>query len=209
MKNSLQSLLRNYDQILVWIMLAFLAMHIGNHLALAWGADAHIAVMDKLRSVYRFPVFEVLLVVGIIIQTRAGILQMRKFGPLKTKGKLRVLVWTGLYLIIFLVIHLSAVGFARFARGIDTNLYFGVAGYRFLPAMLFFYPYYFLAVFSAFAHIGSVLWLRKRAKEPRRANALFWTGIVSGLVIAIAITLLASGQLFEFDVPASYLDVYR
>ncbi len=197
-----------YDKALLWLMLAFFAAHMINHLSLAFGATAHIALMEALRTLYRFPVLEALLIWGILRQVAAGVRQMRRFGPLKSKGRFAVLSWSGLYLIGFLIIHLTAVAFGRYVQDVDTNLYFASAGYRSLPAALFFYPYYALAVFAAFAHFGSVIWLRTRASKPAFANTAYRLGLYGGAALALIITLLMSGLLTAFDIPQEYLNAY-
>lgn len=198
-----------YDRALMWVVLVFFVVHMGNHLAIYMGADAHIAVMDALRAVYRFPVIEILLIWAILRQTLAGIRQLRRFGVKKPKGVLRVLVYTGIYLIGFLGIHISAISVGRYWLGLDTNIYFGGAGYRSMPAALIFYPYYFLAVLSGFAHWGAVLWMRNRAKSPDRAMTQFRILTLIGLAMAVIITLGVSGVLSPFAIPDIYLDTYR
>ena len=65
-------------------------------------------------------------------------------------------IWTGLYLAIFFIIHLSAVLGGRYFLHLDTNFYFGVAGLNTFPLSLFFVPYYGLAIISFFGHVASI-----------------------------------------------------
>jgi len=197
------------DRVLVITLVLFFGLHMANHLAIVGGAGVHIAIMDGLRHLYRFPIFEVLLIGAVIWQVRAGIKQLRRFPLSKVRGKFRVLTVSGLYLIAFLVIHMGAVYAGRIFAGLDTNLYFAAAGYRVSPFMLFFYPYYFLAVWAGFAHLGSVLWLRKRADQPALADRTYWGAILFGLIAALIISFGISGALAPFDVPDLYLDNYR
>ncbi len=194
-----------YDKALLWVMLIFFAAHMGNHLAILWGAQAHLAVMDVLRVVYRYPIVELILIWAIFRQVVAGIKQMRRFGPFKSKGRFRVLVWSGIYLIAFMIIHLSATAANRYVLGVDTNLYFATAGYRSLIASLFFYPYYFLAVVASFAHLGAVVWLRQRAVRPVFADRVYVGAVLSGIAIAAILTLFLSGLVADFPIPESYL----
>jgi hypothetical protein len=197
-----------YDKALLWLLLTFVTAHLVNHLIIAFGAPAHIAVMDGLRDVYRNPLVEILLIWGIARQIWAGIRQLRRFGIRKPKGPMRVLILTGLYLIFFLVIHISAVLQARWT-GVDTNLYFGTAGYRVWPIMLFFYPYYFTAIFCVFAHTGTVLWMRTRAKDAPRAQTIYRTFNILGLVMATILTLMLSGLFTDFTIPQAYLASFQ
>ena len=198
-----------FDRLLLTILLLFFTLHIVNHLMIISGATVHIAIMEKLRLLYRFPVFELLLIIAVALQTRAGIRQLRRFPTNKVRGPFRVLTWSGLYLIAFVIIHMSSVYIGRIVMGFDTNLYFAAAGYRVFPFNLFFYPYYFVAVFAAFAHLGAVLWLRKRAQQPVMARRLLWGAMAIGLCAAIIITLGISGVLTPFEIPGAYLDTYR
>jgi hypothetical protein len=65
-------------------------------------------------------------------------------------------IWTGLYLAFFFIIHLSAILGGRLFLHLDTNFYFGVAGLNSFPFILFFIPYYGLAILSFFGHIASI-----------------------------------------------------
>ncbi len=198
-----------YDRALMWLILGFFVLHMGNHLFVLLGDGPHIAVMDALRVVYRFPILEALLLWSIYRQIRAGIRQTKRFGLKKPRGVLAVLVWSGLYLIGFLVIHMSAVTVARYALGLDTNIYFGAAGYHVMPFALFFYPYYFLAILAGFTHWGAVLWLRNRARDPKRAMTQFRTLTFIGVVMACLVTLGMGGHLGGLTIPDTYLATYR
>lgn len=198
-----------YDKALMWLVLAFFAAHILNHLAIYAGAQAHIAVMDTLRVIYRMPLIELILIWAITRQAWAGIKQSRRFGPLKSKGRFRMLSWSGLYLIGFLLIHIGAITVARYIQGLDTNIYFGAAGYRVWPFMYWFYPYYFLAIFLAFSHAGAVLWLRTRAKNAKKADRFYKAGIILGLTFGVLITLGVSGTSVAYDIPSLYTDSFR
>jgi len=70
----------------------------------------------------------------------------------------RLQIWTGLYLAIFLVIHVSVVLVGRFILHLDTNFYFGVAGLNSFPFSLFFilYPLLWTGNYFLFGHIDAV-----------------------------------------------------
>ena len=197
------------DRLLLISLMLFFTLHITNHLIIISGAATHILIMEKMRVLYRFPVFEGLLILAVTLQTRAGIRQLRRFPTRKVRGRFRVLTLSGLYLIAFVVIHMGSVYAGRIFMGVDTNLYFAAAGYRVFPFNLFFYPYYFTAIFAAFAHLGAVLWLRRRAAQPIIADRLYWGALTTGLCAATLITLGISGTFAPFEIPDSYLDTYR
>lgn len=183
-------------------MMAFFAAHMINHLVIYLGSEAHLAFMETLRAVYRFPLVELLLIWAILRQILAGIRQLKRFG-IKSKGRFTVLVYSGLYLIFFLALHLSAIGIARYVQGVDTNLYFALAGYRTSAALLV-VPYYAVAIFAAFAHMGAVIWLRTRAARPKFANVTYHAGVYGGIAMALILSLGLSGLAVPFEIPQLY-----
>ncbi|EPR68631.1 hypothetical protein ADICYQ_2328 [Cyclobacterium qasimii M12-11B] len=112
--------------------------------------------MNDLRIIYRNVIAETILLVTVATQIVSGIKLFLK--KRKTKYDLfeKLQIWTGLYLAIFLVFHLSAVLFGRLVLELDTNFYFGVTGLNTFPLNLFFIPYYGLAIISFFGHISAV-----------------------------------------------------
>lgn len=128
----------------------FVGIHLANHLWSVFGAIEHIEMMNKLRVYYRNPVVEMFLLTSIVIQMVSGI---KLYITNRTKAKAgfeKIQLWTGLYLLLFLIIHVAAVFGARLLFHLDTNFYFGVAGINTFPLNLFFIPYYAMAVISFF-----------------------------------------------------------
>ncbi|WP_235114543.1 hypothetical protein [Cyclobacterium qasimii] len=134
----------------------FVGLHLFNHFYSLFGAEAHINLMNDLRIIYRNVIAETILLVTVATQIVSGIKLFLK--KRKTKYDLfeKLQIWTGLYLAIFLVFHLSAVLFGRLVLELDTNFYFGVTGLNTFPLNLFFIPYYGLAIISFFGHISAV-----------------------------------------------------
>lgn len=101
--------------------------------------------------------------------------------------------WTGLYLAVFLLIHLSAVLGGRLVLHLDTNFYFGVAGLNTFPFSLFFVPYYGLAILSFFGHVASVHQKKMtriiaRLSPVDQANCILLIGCVLTVVIFSGLT---------------------
>ncbi|AQG79902.1 hypothetical protein [Spirosoma montaniterrae] len=134
----------------------FVVMHLINHLSSLYGPERHIALMQTLRSVYRHPVAETLLLGAVLVQIGSGLRLFRDTRHTATTFFGRMHRWTGLYLAIFFVIHLSAVLGGRCVLHLDTNFYFGVAGLNSFPFNLFFVPYYGLAILSFFGHVAAI-----------------------------------------------------
>lgn len=134
----------------------FIGLHLANHLASIVGVDRHIEWMNAIRHFYRAPIIEFLLLAAVLMQMYSGIrlfLSKRKTTKI---GFEKLHVFSGLYLAVFLVIHVSAVLAGRFILHLDTNFYFGAAGLSSFPVNLFFIPYYSLAILSFFGHIAAI-----------------------------------------------------
>lgn len=138
------------------IITVFIGLHLFNHFISIYGAERHIELMDTLRLFYRNIFAETILLSAVLVQIVSG------FRLFKTNRKIAISnfdklhIWTGLYLAIFFIIHLSAVFGGRLILHLDTNFYFGVAGLNSFPFNLFFIPYYGLAIISFFGHISSI-----------------------------------------------------
>lgn len=169
----------------------FLGAHVLGHLAGLAGAAAHQAVLEALRSIYRQPVVEGLLLAGVLFQAGSGLALLWR-GWRQRKG---VVAWaqalSGAYLSLFLMIHVAAVLAAR-QQGVDTNLQFAAAGMHTPPWQWFFGPYYFLAVLALCTHVGCALYwnLPRSQGYPALAAAL-----VVGLVLAATLVVMLAGGL--------------
>lgn len=134
----------------------FIALHLFNHFYSVFGTHKHIALMEAFRPFYRNVFIETLLVLAVVVQIYSGL----KLYKIKrhTVASLfeKIHLWSGLYLALFLLIHVSAVFAARLYLKLDTNFYFGVAGLNYFPTNLFFIPYYALAICSFFAHVAAI-----------------------------------------------------
>lgn len=134
----------------------FVGLHLFNHCYSILSADKHIEVMTTLRHFYRNIFVETILLLAVATQIYSGLkLFITKKQTAKTHFE-KLHIWTGLYLAIFFVIHLSAIFVGRFYLQLDTNFYFGVAGLNNFPTNLFFIPYYALAIISFFGHIAAI-----------------------------------------------------
>jgi hypothetical protein len=179
----------------------FVFFHLLNHLTLVAGSDVHQLVMSGLRSIYRSWVGEYLLLVAVVGQVGTGLMLA---GP-RLKGVFARRDWqvlSGLYMSAFLAIHVSAILWGRLYMNLDTNLWFGAAGFHVWPWQLFFIPYYGLAIICFAAHVGYALHRFTGIRSVVPATVL-------GGVAAVFIVLLMSGVLVEVNVPADYLAAYQ
>lgn len=134
----------------------FTGIHLFNHAWSLLGAEAHIALMNKLRMVYRNVFVETILLAAVLIQLVSGLKLVKQHRKTAVSFFEKLQVWTGLYLAVFFLFHVGAVLVGRSILQLDTNYYFGVAGLVTFPFSLFFIPYYSLAIISFFGHIAAV-----------------------------------------------------
>jgi hypothetical protein len=139
-----------------WVITIFVGLHLGNHLWSIWGADKHIEIMQAARVYYRNIFAETILLGAVLAQILSGMKLFRSGRKLATSKAGKLQLWTGLYLAVFFIIHVSAVLGGRLVLQLDTNFYFGVAGLNTFPLNLFFIPYYGLAILSFFGHLAAV-----------------------------------------------------
>lgn len=159
----------------------FIGFHLFNQLTALMGADAHIAVMQGLRAVYRHPVVETILLAAVVFQITTGLLMI--FKQQRSTVAEKIQVYSGLYLSFFLLVHVGAVLYGR-SLGLNTNFYFAAAGLNVYPATFFFIPYYLLAVCAVSLHVAAIHY--------RKTGSLPWSCAIS-LAGLLAATLIISG----------------
>lgn len=175
------------------IISVFVGLHLFNHTWSVLGAEKHIELMSTLRIFYRNIFVETILLGAVLHQIVSGVRLFRAVRKKEISNFDRLQIWTGLYLAIFLVIHLSAVLVGRFILHLDTNFYFGVAGLNSFPFSLFFIPYYGLAIFSFFGHIASVHSKKMKSNflgmtPKRQAKGILFFGVCLTIVIFYGLT---------------------
>ncbi len=175
------------------ILSLFIGLHLFNHLCSIAGAERHIAVMNALRLGYRNLFVEALLLGAVAVQISSGLRLFKIHRKTAVTPFQKLHVWTGLYLAIFFIIHVSAVLVGRFILRLDTNFYFGVAGMNAFPSNLFFIPYYGLAVISFFGHVAAIH--HKKMKKhllglppDSQASVILVFGVVLTLVLFYGLT---------------------
>ncbi|MFN7539142.1 MAG: DUF4405 domain-containing protein [Bacteroidota bacterium] len=183
----------------------FVGLHLFNHTLSIFGSDTHIEIMNTLRLFYRNIFFETVLLIAVLVQIISG-LNLFKTNRRKATTQFEKLhIWTGLYLAIFFIIHLTAVLGGRLFLHLDTNFYFGVAGLNSFPFSLFFIPYYGLAILSFFGHIASIH--SKKMKQiifglsPNKQSIII---LIFGLLLTIVIFYGLTNHFNGFIIPSEY-----
>ncbi|MEL7533360.1 MAG: hypothetical protein AAFN10_18750 [Bacteroidota bacterium] len=178
----------------------FVLLHLFNHM-LAWGGIAlHQSFMDAFRILYRHPLGESILFSLIIAQIISGISQIKQI-PKAARQQNRLQIYSGLYLLFFLLAHTSAVQIGRYISALDTNFYFASIVLLDQSSRLFFIPYYTLGILAFFAHIGTGLrwYLPQQYQKP-----LVWGLLGLGLIVALSIIALFSGWVYDVPRLAEY-----
>jgi hypothetical protein len=171
----------------------FVGLHLFNHFVSIYGAERHIEMMNTLRLFYRNIFVETILLSAVLVQIISGLNLFKATRKTVISSFDKFHIWTGLYLAVFFVIHLSAVFGGRLVLHLDTNFYFGVAGLNSFPFNLFFIPYYGLAIISFFGHIASIH--NKKMKQTvlgltpnRQAIVILTFGLILTIVIFYGLT---------------------
>ncbi|MEJ2446092.1 MAG: hypothetical protein P8Y42_22020 [Exilibacterium sp.] len=143
--------------------------------------------MESFRVVYRNIIIESILFVCVIFQVSSGV----------------HFVWKRLN-------HIGAVLFGRVSAGLDTNIYYGIAGFHISPFQLYFLPYYFLAVVAIFVHLASAFnWLtRNKITEILRVR-IAYSVIIIGITVSVTLMLGFSGVFSEIKIPPEYSAIYE
>lgn len=149
--------------------------------------------MNALRPFYRNFFAEIVLLSAVSIQIITGITFFRKKLKRVGSGFEKLQIWSGLYLSVFFVIHLSAVFGGRFLFHLDTNFYFGVAGLNTFPYNIFFIPYYGLAIIAFFGHVAAIHHKKMKGKvlgltPKQQAKAIILFGICLMILIFYGLT---------------------
>lgn len=183
----------------------FVGLHLFNHCFSILGADKHIEVMTTLRHFYRNIFIETILLLAVATQIYSGLKLFRTKRQTAKTFFQKLHIWTGLYLAIFFVIHLSAVLAGRLVLNLDTNFYFGVAGLNSFPFNLFFIPYYSLAIISFFGHISAIHYQRM-TKNILGFNHYKQSILILTIGICITIFLIygLTNKFQGFQIPETY-----
>lgn len=176
------------------VIALFAIAHITNHLAGWWGGgDLHMAVMASLRTIYRSPAAEAVLLAAVAFQAASGLRLLRPHRERAQSWWSTAQVASGAYLAAFFLSHLTAALRARWLRGVDTNWHWLTADSMLTdPWSARLAPYYFAAViaFGVHAGLGLRYVLRERGWPSSTADA---AGLLPPAIATIASALIMAG----------------
>jgi hypothetical protein len=184
------------------ILATFIVSHLSVHLTAIFGPDVHTTALNIMRTAYRHPFLEAVLVITIVIQIIAGASRLRFRG---IDFWARVQAFSGLYLMLFLVIHTSAAVYAHNVIGLDTNFYWAAGSLHFAPIKIGFSAYYFLAVLAVFTHLAAALHFGWSNAPASFTNAL----LPAGAIIGLFLVLIFSGAFYAIQIPPDVTEYFR
>jgi hypothetical protein len=149
--------------------------------------------MNTLRYFYRNIFIELVLLLAVATQIYSGLKLFAKSRKIAVSNFEKLHIYSGVYLAIFLMIHVGAVLVGRIFLGLDTNFYFGVAGLITFPFNLFFIPYYLLSILSVFGHIAAIHMKKARINilflSPKaQAKVILMIGLILTFIIFVGLT---------------------
>jgi succinate dehydrogenase/fumarate reductase cytochrome b subunit len=179
----------------------FVMAHLLNHLLVLHSEALHVTFMHSARKIYRHPVMETILLIAVLTQIISGI----RLVAAKWSTATELFDWlhllSGLYLALFLIVHVTAVLIGRYKLHLDTNLYYGAGVMNMHPQKLIFIPYYALAILSFFTHIASVHRIKMQELLPLdKVEQHSWIIIGTGMLI----TFLIVGRMSRIDLPKEF-----
>lgn len=185
------------------ILIAFVAVHLGNHVVGLWGVEAHREFMDAARGIYRAPALEPLLLAAVLVQILTGFEQLRAGWGSRHDFWSRLQAISGGYLLFYLANHTLSVLAARSFYGLDSDFYLVAAVLTVPPLPLFFAPYYAFGVLAVFAHVACAVHFHVRNENRDRIAK---TLIFAGAVLAPLVVAVFMGAFHEIHLPPAYRD---
>ena len=87
---------------------------------------------------------------------------------------------------------------------LDTNFYYAAVVVNVSPALLFFFPYYFLAVVSVFGHIAAIHYKKTMHLSVTRAQTQAKTILTIGAIVGVLILIGLNQSYQGIEIPKEY-----
>ncbi|NBB09858.1 hypothetical protein GVN17_09660 [Pseudomonas sp. SLFW] len=171
----------------------YVMFHVTNHLFGLVGPDAHAAVMDVGRTVYRSTFIEPLLVAVMLFQIGSGLRLAWTWSDSSGDPYRIYQIASGVFMSVFILGHMNSVFiFARTYLGIPTEWAFAAGlptGLIHDPWNIRLLPHYALGVFFVLTHLVSGLRVVLLAHDvaESKANRVWWAGAGISSMVATAI----------------------
>ena len=184
----------------VALVVAFLALHLANHLTALWSVASQRALMLALRSWYRAVWMEPVILGLFVVAAVSGLVRLSRLTRNAADGWRVLQTASAAYLACFLVSHLWATLGARY-RGIDPDWAFATGGKAGLlatdwsTAVLVYYAFVLLAL-TVHAGLGLRMVLLSRRMPTLAANrAARLTTVVGGVISILIVAALLGVRL--------------
>lgn len=200
--------LRAYHLTSALVLGLFVALHLANHIVGLAGQSQHVAFMHAIRPLYRNAVVEPLLLALFASQIVSGFAMVIRGWRSRHGGVAWLQAGSGLYLAAFITVHVLAVLSGRALLGLDTDFRFAAAGFHVPGWPWYFWPYYSLAIFALFAHVGCAIYWSIRARSRRAALIVLRAFAATGALLGLLIVAALAGKLYPVDIPARYKATY-
>ena len=189
------------------MLAVFIGLHLANHALALHSIAWHQWGMSGLRRLYRQPMAEAVLLLAVCWQVGSGGVLIRRRWARAASFFERVQGYSGLYLVLFLLVYVGAVLAGRYVWHVDTNFYFAAQGLNTAPWHWFFGPYYVLAVGAVFSHLAAAYYQHWGNRARARTEALWMMGAgwVLGLLLVLAFTNYFRGVLL----PSALVNAFR
>ena len=186
------------------LVLAFLVLHLTNHLMFTASAGTYDAVMKVFRHVYRTGTMQPLLVALFLFQVGTGLFFAWRLTEAPSDRFRTFQIASGVYLAFYVLGHMDSVFvFARTYLGVDTGWNFATGA----PAGLIkdawnirLVPHYWLGVFFVLAHLaaGGRVIMMAHGTGKAHADRFLVGGIAIAAVVATVIVLGMCGMRIQF-----------
>ncbi|PCJ19744.1 MAG: hypothetical protein COB04_05400 [Gammaproteobacteria bacterium] len=189
---------------------AFILFHLLNHLCILGGVQQHIEFMETFRLFYRNIIAESILLLCVLFQVCSGVYFVWRRRGQRSGFLEKAQVISGLYLAYFFINHVGAVLFGRFVAELDTNIYYGIAGFHTDPFQLYFIPYYFFSVVALFVHLASAFnWLSRDLIQQALRTKLAYLIVFIGILMSTTLMLGFNGVFSDIVIPSEYSAIYE
>jgi succinate dehydrogenase/fumarate reductase cytochrome b subunit len=208
MKQGTARPLRTYHRVSGALLGLFLALHLLNHIVALVGQAEHVAFMRSVRPLYRNAAIEPLLTALFGWQAVSGLIMIWRGWKVRDGPVAWLQAGSGFYLAMFITVHIASVLSGRMMLNLDTDFRFAAAGFHVPGWQWYFWPYYSLAVFALFTHIGCAIYWNVLDRNARVA-ALVVRGMATvGAVLGVLIASALAGMFHPVEIPARYKATY-
>ncbi|MFA3792088.1 hypothetical protein AB6T38_13295 [Aliiglaciecola sp. SL4] len=203
-------MLHKFHRLSALLISSFILFHLINHLYILGGVQQHIEFMDTFRLAYRNVIAESILLLCVMFQVCSGLYFVWQRRGQRSGFLEKAQAISGLYLAYFFINHVGAVLYGRIGAELDTNIYYGIAGFHTDPFQFYFIPYYFFAVVALFVHLASAFnWLSRNSIQQPLRTKLAYVIILIGVSISTTLILGFCGVFNEISIPPEYSATYE